>query len=263
MPHMRRTLPVAFLSVLLVTLPSAFPQHASPHSGGFSGGHVSAPSGHSFSGGFSSGSYGRSSGFARGSFSSAPRMTFTAPARAFVPGYSSPNAPAAARSRGGRNGDRYRSPYRGSANRYAYGGYPYGVNSWQLLPWDIGYPDFTGYNNGYDPGYYPGSENALQPTAAVDAPDSGDRPGYQGAPYSLPADPVSAPAPLAPEPQLTLIFKDGHQEPIRNYVLTASAVLVLDQAAAGRQQRIPLADLNLSATQQAAQQAGLDFSPPT
>jgi hypothetical protein len=61
---------------------------------------------------------------------------------------------------------------------------------------------------------------------------------------------------------LTLIFSDGHQQAIRNYVLTSDTLIVLDQAASGYQQRIPLAALNLSATEQAAQQAGLDFSPP-
>jgi hypothetical protein len=65
-----------------------------------------------------------------------------------------------------------------------------------------------------------------------------------------------------PEPQLTLIFKDGHQQTIRNYVLTHSEVIVVDQAASGRQQQIPLASLDVSATEEAAQQAGLDFSPP-
>ena len=67
---------------------------------------------------------------------------------------------------------------------------------------------------------------------------------------------------VAAEPQLMLIFNDGHQEGIHNYVLTSSAVIVLDQAASGRQQRVPLTSLNLPATEQAAQQAGLDFTPP-
>jgi hypothetical protein len=36
----------------------------------------------------------------------------------------------------------------------------------------------------------------------------------------------------------------------------------MDRAAAGYQQKIPLSALNLPATEQAAQQAGLDFTPP-
>ena len=66
---------------------------------------------------------------------------------------------------------------------------------------------------------------------------------------------------LESEPALTLVFKDGRQQAIRNYALTADAVIVLDKAAAGRQERIPLTDLNLTATEAAAQAAGLDFAP--
>jgi hypothetical protein len=69
-------------------------------------------------------------------------------------------------------------------------------------------------------------------------------------------------SPLAPEPALTLVFNDGHQETIHNYVLTQGAIIVLDQAASGRQNRIPLTSIDLAATEQAAQQAGLDFTPP-
>jgi len=251
---MRRTLPVAFFSALLATLPSVLAQHTGAHPGGFSGSHGSASAGHSFSGGFSPGSYGRSSGFAPRTFTSAPRMTSTAPGRAFVPGYQLPGSGTPARSRAGRDGYRYRSPYRG----YAYAGYPAYANSWQLLPWDLGYPGLGWDNNSYDSN----SNAAQQPAESIDPPGSGNRSDYQESPYPVAADPLPADSPLAPEPQLTLIFKDGHQEPIRNYVLTSDTVIVLDQAAAGRQQRVPLAELNLSATEEAAQRAGLEFSPP-
>jgi hypothetical protein len=274
---MRRTLVVAFLSALLVTVPSGFAQRAG-HSGGFGGGHAGGFGGggfggHSFGGGFAGGSFGRSSGFASRGYASAPRFTSTAPTRAFTTNNRLPYGISADHRDRGRD-FRYRSPYRS----YGYGyGYPY-ANSWELLPWDIGYPDFTGYGD-YDDS---GSDVAQQPAASVAAPDDGYRqdyvgrdyggpgygdqaygepgPGYQGYGPAYP-DPQPAEA-AAPEPQLTLIFNDGHTEPIRNYVLTSSAVIVLDQAASGHQQRIPLASLNLPATEQAAQQAGLDFSPP-
>jgi hypothetical protein len=242
---MRRILSVASLSLLLITLPPAFAQRAA---GGFSG-HASA--GHSFGGSFS-GSFARPSGFAPRSFTTAPRMTSTAPTRAFSPAYRIPyGPPAASQAARNRNGSRYRSPYRGYA---AYGGYPY-ANSWQLLPWDLGYPDFTGYNTSDA-----GSDPAQQPTASVAPSDDGYRPDY-GDPVYQNSAAISSTS-IAQEPQLTLIFSDGHQQAIRNYVLTSDTLIVLDQAASGYQQRIPLAALNLSATEQAAQQAGLDFSPP-
>jgi hypothetical protein len=184
------------------------------------------------------------------------------------------------RNRGGRDhGDRdhdghSRSPYRGYGYG-GYGGYPYYANSWELLPSDLGYSDFGGY--GYDDsGDYTAQQAPAQSAASSDQgyaspdqgyppPDQGYRPEYQQNPYPDYAPPPpaeSAAAPIAPEPQLTLIFKDGHQESIQNYVLTPNTVIVMDQAGSGRQHRIPLADLNLTATEQAAQQAGVDFAPP-
>jgi hypothetical protein len=257
---MRRIFAVAFLSVLLVAVSPAFAQRGG-HAAGFGGGHVggSGLSGHSFGGGLSSGSFGRSSGFAPHSFAGAPQFTSTAPSRAFVPGYRTPygGMTATRRPDGGERGDyRYRSPYRG------YGGYPYYANSWEVLPWDLGYSDFTGYN-GYDSG-----DAQQQPVASVAPPDDGYRqnyvePGYEsGYQPGYPAAPANVADSVAAEPQLMLIFNDGHQEGIHNYVLTSDAVIVLDQAASGRQQRIPLAALNLPATEQAAEQSGLDFTPP-
>ena len=91
------------------------------------------------------------------------------------------------------------------------------------------------------------------------------RPDYPDPAYGQPPyqdSPGVAADSVASEPELTLVFNDGHRESIRNYVLTSSSVIVLDQAASGRQQRIPLATLDLNATEEAAQQAGLDFTPP-
>ena len=264
---MRKVSLVAFLSALLIAVPSAFAQRAehasgfSGHSGGFAGRSFGAPH-------FSAPSFGRSASFAPRSFATAPRFTYTAPMRSFMPrsglapGYRMPVEPARRRDERGR--ERYHSPYRG----YGYG-YPYVyTNSWELLPWDVGYSDFTGYDDGYDSDDSPGDSAAAQqpadyaqppqppPDYAV-PPDEGYRPDYT--PSSYPSAPA---APVAPEPQLTLIYKDGHRQTIRNYVLTQNKVIVLDDAASGREQQVPLSVLNLQATEQAAQQAGLDFSPP-
>lgn len=307
---MRQIYPVALLSALLVLATSAFAQH-----GNFSGSHLGDTGAHSggsfgrFGGGsmgrFGGGSIGRFSspafgtpgriaGFPTHSFGAAPRMTFTAPDRAF-------RTPATApfmnyRDRGwnggwrgwrGRSGeehgDHHRRPYGGYG--YGYGGYsayPYAyASSWELLPWDLGDSDFTDVNNDE----FESQQQQQEPAEAAAPDDSGnyyrpdyerpgyDQPGYdEGYPPPPPPDtyglgsygaaPASARNSIAPEPSLMLIFKDGHQRSIQNYVLTPTMVLVMDQPATGRQQRIPLADLNLPATEQAAQQAGLDFSPP-
>jgi hypothetical protein len=246
MASMRRMFSVAFLSVLLIALPSAFAQRG----GRSSGGHASGSIGHSFGGFSGSGFAGRSSGFASRSYATAPRFTATAPVRSFASAYRSPyDGITAARRPDGRSGFHYRSPYRGYG---VYGGYPY-ANSWELLPWDLGYPDFTGYNDS-------GADAAQQPAASVAPPDDGYRPDYERPSYQMP--PATAANSVASEPELTLIFNDGHREAIRNYVLTPDTLIVMDQAASGRQQQIPLVSLNLPATEQAAQQAGVDFSPP-
>jgi hypothetical protein len=296
---MRRMFPVALLSALLVLATSAFAQRGSfsgGHSGG-SAGHFGGSVGH-FSGGsvghFSApafGNPGRIPGFPTHSFGAAPRMTFPAPEHAFRSPVTAPffndrdrGGYGGWRGRSGEDhGDRHRRPYRG----YGYAGYAYPyayANSWELLPWDLGYSDFSGYDNS-DFDSQPEQQPA-NPEAAAPA-DNGYsyRPGYEQPGYEQPEDNQGYPPPppppdsyglgsydpasatsrnsIAPEPNLMLIFKDGHQESIQNFVLTPTTVIVMDQPATGRQKRIPLADLNLPATQQAAQQSGLDFSPPS
>jgi len=65
------------------------------------------------------------------------------------------------------------------------------------------------------------------------------------------------------EPELTVIFKDGHSQQIHNYALTRDTLIVLDSAVSGRESRIPLDAVDLPATEHSASNAGLDFMPPT
>ena len=138
------------------------------------------------------------------------------------------------------------------------------MSSWDLLPWDLGYPDFTGYG---DDDNTAGS-NQAQTQPAYEEPhqppqeDHGYRAEYTPAPYQSPASQPALSIPPHDEPRLTLIFKDGHTQAIRNYVLTSHDVIVMDDAASGRVPRIALSDLNLPATEQTARKDGLDFSPP-
>lgn len=263
----RRALPVATLGMFLALFPEALGQHfAGGHPSGFSGGHVGGFSGGGFRGGFSAPPAFRGfSGSAPRGFSVAPRMNWTTPRYSFVPrqgAYEGYRPPYGTENRGWDHRGRYRKSYPG----YGYSGYPYAyANSWELLPWDIGYPDFTGYGDDNDaaepnnPQVQPSGEEQNQPQ-----PESeGYRPEYAPTPYEPPANPALASTPPHNEPQLTLIFKDGHTEIIRNYVLTPSEVIVMDDAASGRIPRISLSDLNLPATERAAHQAGLDFSPPS
>ncbi|MGC2617810.1 MAG: hypothetical protein WA414_02150 [Acidobacteriaceae bacterium] len=263
---MRRVFSVAFpglmaLAAMVMIAPSAIAQRGGGghggggHAGGFSGGgHAGGFGGgfasHGFGGGYSGRSLysGRASYVSRGD-GNAPRASYAIPARSYAQAYRS----------GSR--DRYRRPYRSPYRGYGGYGYPYGIgNSWGVLPWDLGYPDFNGYDNGYVD--QPTADASQQPVDAGQPLPDDDRPPYAAEPYPYPQAPAVAAAPVSDEPALTLIFNDGHQQSIRNYALTSNYILVLDNAANGREQRIPLTDLNVPATEKAAQQAGLDFTPP-
>ena len=128
-------------------------------------------------------------------------------------------------------------------------------------PWELGYVGLRTYS----------AENAVSPAAPrypepAQPKEDERRPAYS-APAAddaaaSPAEPAASPTAMAAEPELRLIFRDGHQQSIRNYVLTGKTLIVLDHAAAGRQQRISLGDLDILATEHAAEDAGLDFNPP-
>lgn len=259
---MRRFLQVATLSALLALAPAALAQrggsggHGSP--GGFHGGY----SGYSgFHGGLAAPrSFGQFAGTAPRLSVLAPRVVSTAPQYGMTagrlpvyrPAYSAGRAAYGANRRvWGRRGDYHTRPRAyGYSDPYAY------ANSWEVLPWDLGYSDL----NGEDVNTSQAAQQSEQPEYQPAPEESGGEDSAR-AQYA-PAEP-RAQAPLAPEPQLTLIFKDGHTEQIRNYALTQNALLDLDQADSGRVARIPLASLDLAATEKAAQQAGLDFEPPS
>jgi hypothetical protein len=58
---------------------------------------------------------------------------------------------------------------------------------------------------------------------------------------------------------VTLVFKDGRApEKIHNYALTRTTVYVTD----GRRREIPVAALDLAATEQVNRAAGVDFQLP-
>ena len=168
--------------------------------------------------------------------------------------------------------DRRRDHHRSGYGGYGYGGIP--IYSTGLMPWDYGYLDNNGYapeDNGAESAPQ-GAESAPPQYEEVRPPYAAPQPDYAPPPpraalQAAPAPPApaassAASTALAGEPALTLVFKDGHRQSVRNYALTGTSLIVLDDAASGRQQRIPLADLDLAATKQAAAQAGLDFNPP-
>jgi hypothetical protein len=254
----------------LIAGSAAFAQHGS-YAGGHGGfaGHAGGFSSRGFSGSIA-GFPGRITTGSPHAIATPGRSVFPASSHAFVPGFvpnRRPGAQPAGRGRGewrdngyGRDHDR---GYRRGGYGYL-GGYPAYANSWELLPYGYGYSDFGGDETDDSATQQDSAPN----TVTVPPPDSGYRPeysGYEGESYPSAqayAAPSAPAAPIAPEPELTLIFRDGHTQAIHNYVLTSSDLVILDEAAAGRQQRVPLSELNLPATEKAAAQAGLDFTPP-
>ena len=250
---MRRVFPVALLSVLVAVSSAAFaqPGNAGHGAGASSGFHGSFSASRSFSG---------STSFAGRGYAAGPPMTFATPHSSMLPAPASAYVPAYGADH--RGAGRYRGPFQAPYSGYGYGGYVSSyayANSWELLPGGSLSDDDDTQN-----AQPPAADQAVAPQ-----PDTGG-PEFQAAPawgyrqeYEPPAyaAPVS-PSPIAPEPQLTLIFRDGHTQQIRNYVVTPHAVIVMDEAASGREPSIPLTEINLPATEEAARQAGLEFSPP-
>ena len=72
---------------------------------------------------------------------------------------------------------------------------------------------------------------------------------------------ASDPAPDPPQPPTVLVFKDGHQLEVGNYAIVGQTLFDLT---AGHPRRIPLADLDLDATQKLNDDRGVNFQlPPT
>jgi hypothetical protein len=87
---------------------------------------------------------------------------------------------------------------------------------------------------------------------------------YQVSQYTAPAvssQPAQASSdePAAPQPQTILVFKDGHQLEVSNYAIVGSTLYDLTP---GHARRVPLADLNLTATAQRNDSLGVDFQLP-
>jgi hypothetical protein len=251
----------AIASLLIGIALPACAQRAISHAGGGFSGH-SAPAFHG--GGGATHFSAPSSGFR-------PSAPYRAPAAPRYFGNTSRFAPANSINRYARapylasaynRGDNHRPPYR-PPHRPIYGGgllygYPAGVGwlgpSYYLgYPFDYGYDgyDDSGYDNSAATPYYP-DQGYNQPPYDQDQPALA--PAYQP-PSSLPQ---SSPAPIRQD-AVTLVFKDGRpSEQVHNYILSGTKISIWDQ----RPHDIPIAQLDLAATEKANRDAGVDFNLP-
>ena len=120
----------------------------------------------------------------------------------------------------------------------------------------------------YPNNWYSGDQSASYSNsteAQVDQnPDYSPEPAAPYEPQQMPDIPPPPPGPVEPLPQaaVTLIFKDGHSQQVHNYAMTKTTLYVLDDAASGRRPEISLDQINMSATERANREAGVDFVVP-
>jgi hypothetical protein len=73
------------------------------------------------------------------------------------------------------------------------------------------------------------------------------------------AEAMAGDEPVSNQPDTLLVFKDGHQLEISNYAIVGTTLFDLTE---GHHHKIPLADLNLSATAKENDDRGIDFRLP-
>jgi len=139
------------------------------------------------------------------------------------------------------------------------------------------YPYYP-YDNSYE--QYPADSSYAQPQQVVaDQPEAPaptifeNRPGYKPPPVQSETATNQAPAasdltansqapdvPSEPEPSTILVFRDGHQLEIGNYVIVGNTLY--NMSGAYRSYKIQLAELDLPATIKANEDRGIDFHVP-
>jgi hypothetical protein len=229
--------------LVVLALP-VWAQHGGGHSGGGAGGHSSAGS---FGSVHSSGGSFHSSGSSFSGYSHSGSL----------------HSLGAYRGVGSAHGTNFRlrgrGPYRNDRGYYGRRYYPYGYYYPYL--WDYGYDgldDSAGYQDG----------NQTQDVYANAAPqvpyreDSGlqrDVQNLSGKIDRLQADVEARNRPKSEEPETALVFQDKHVEEVRNYAISGGTLWVLNDKAA---KKIPLAQLDIPATEKMNDDRGVDFQVP-
>ena len=113
----------------------------------------------------------------------------------------------------------------------------------------ISYAPYAGspYPPQYAPPAYYVSRSAPPPAPSAPQPESYQRqPSNSHQTSEEPAEPT------------VLVFRDGHREEIANYAIMGSTLFVLS----GPRARIPVAELDIPATERVNQDRGVDFKVP-
>jgi len=135
-----------------------------------------------------------------------------------------------------------------------------------ITPFVGGYYLPYGYDYGYDdPGYYamdPGVDDSMEQNYRS-GPTIFDRNGAARAPeppsdYRADLNP-QPPTPVADQPSTLLIFKDGHEQEVKNYAIVGATLYDLSD---GRTRKVQLAELDVPATVKQNDDRGVTFQLP-
>jgi hypothetical protein len=252
---MRRPAIVAVFAFVLAALP-AFAQRGGGHASG--GGHAGGM--HSGSGAMSHGFAGSRQSFSHQSFSrqAVSGQSFSRPSGLRPSGRQSfaqrPSfvRPGSSRNRAG--GTRFRSF--GSRNRFGYGyGYPW-ANAGFYDPywwWDSG----SSYDEDRGREMDRADQMNQQNLEEQQMRQQGDQDAYA---QSAPQQDEGAPAASAEAaPPTVLVFRDQRKQDVQNYAIVGQT---LWNFSAQRTQKIPIGDLDLTATIKANEERGVDFRLP-
>ncbi len=262
---MRRQLTIATFVLLLASVPAAA-QHGMGHAGGghagFGGGHMGGFSGHSgFSGGHVSGGMRVSPGPSRG-FAHGPSFAQRSFSQRGFQQRSFSNRPFLHDNfrRHHNRFNRFRNNCFGFGcgfyYPYAYSGF-YDPYWW----WDSG--SSSSYDEDYERNRAEANEMNQQSLAEQrmrrQEEADGDQDSYNQDSYAKNSDSRPAADPRESDtPSTVLIFRDQHQQEVRNYAIVGQTLWSFGP----HTQKIPLADLNLAATTKANDDRGLTFRVP-
>lgn len=245
---MRRLLPIAAFALAL-----AVPLWAQ-HGGGHAGGHVGGFGGHGFGG------HVGGAGHFSGGMHSAPRSFSHAPSfsqRGFSHRTFANNG---FRNNGFRHHRSHNFGFRNNCFGFRCRGFAY---PW----WYAGYYDpywwydsSSSYDEDYERDRALANEMNQQSLEEQRLRQEEERDGDQDL-YARPA-PAASPASSTAEaqPSTVLVFRDQHQKEVRNYAIVGRT---LWNFGSQRTERIPLTDLDLTATAKANDDRGLTFSVPS
>jgi hypothetical protein len=147
---------------------------------------------------------------------------------------------------------------------YGYGRYPY--YGWGYYPWwgwDDGFWSDNGYtNDSGDQDAYTSYAPEASPYPEPYMGNSGlhrDMQALNSKIDRLQADVEAKNRPKEQEPATALVFRDQHVEEVHNYAIAGGTLWVLNDASA---KKIPLAQLDLPATEKMNDDRGVEFQVP-